>query len=244
VEGNHETHDLHPEEAAGELEQHHEHEAAVVSSEHHEAEHHHDAAQGEEAEATHEHESDHSPSQEVTSLLVKLRQPGYRFQLQQEINDHEMALAASPAEEVNKLSATLLAPLQGILLLVAYLVIIVSALSILISLYLTIFQRRRDLAIFRSLGATRGDVFRLITLEAALLSGLGVVTGWLLGHGALAALYPVIIAQFGLSISPWQVLPVELAIGVSVWLLGVLAGLLPAVVAYRLPVAETLIKDM
>jgi putative ABC transport system permease protein len=186
----------------------------------------------------------HDPTKEVTSLLLKLHQPGYRFQLQQEINTHEIALAASPAEEINKLSATLLAPLQGVLLLVAYLVIIVSALSILISLYLTIFQRRRDLAIFRSLGATRADVFRLITLEAALLSGLGVVAGWLLGHGALAALYPVIITRFGLSISPWQVLPVELAIGVSVWLLGVLAGLLPAVVAYRLPVAETLIRDV
>jgi len=164
--------------------------------------------------------------------------------LQEEINDHETALAASPAEEVNKLSATLLAPLQGGLLLVAYLVITVSALSILISLYLTIFSRRRDLAIFRSLGATRGDVFRLITLEAALLSGLGVVAGWLLGHGALAALAPVIADRFDLPFTPWHVLPVELAISVSVWLLGVIAGLLPAIVAYRLPVAETLIKDI
>ncbi|HEX2949945.1 MAG TPA: FtsX-like permease family protein [Armatimonadota bacterium] len=188
-------------------------------------------------------EPGHDPSKEVTSLLVQLHQPGSRFMLTQDINRHEMAMAVSPVEEISNLSATFIAPLQSILLLVAYLVVFVSALSILISLYLTINQRRRDLAILRSLGATRANVFGLITLEAAMLSGIGVVFGWIFGHGMIALCAPAIAAHFGISLFPWQVKSVEFIIMASVWGLGIVAGLLPAFVAYRMPVANTLVRE-
>jgi len=188
-------------------------------------------------------EHGHDPSSEVTALLVSLNQPGARFGLVQDLNREESALAVVPVDEISKLDATFIAPLRGVLLLIAYLVVLVSSLSILISLYLTIHQRRRDLAVLRSLGATRADVFRLITLEAALLSGLGVIVGWLFAHGLTAALSPAVFARFGVWLHPGQLLPGEVAIAVSVWALGILAGLLPAVTAYRLPVAESLLEE-
>ncbi len=192
-----------------------------------------------------EEEEEHgpNPAAEVTTLLVSLRQPAARFGLVQEINRRERAMATVPVDEVSKLDATFIAPLRGVLLLVAYLVVMVSCLSILISLYLTIHQRRRDLVILRSLGATRGDVFRLITIEAALVSGLGVVVGWLFGHGLTAALAPAVFQRYGIFLQPGQLLPGELAVGVSVWLLGIIAGLLPALTAYRLRVADFLVEE-
>lgn len=189
------------------------------------------------------HEPEHDPTSEVTALLVALDQPGARFGLTQEINRHENALSVVPVDEISKLDATFIAPLRGVLLLVAYLVVLVSSLSILISLYLTIHQRRRDLAILRSLGATRADVFRLITVEAAVLAGLGVLVGWAFGHGLTAALAPAVFARYGISLHPGQLLPGELAVGLSVWLLGVLAGLLPAIIAYRMRVADALLEE-
>jgi putative ABC transport system permease protein len=185
----------------------------------------------------------HDPTHEVTALLVRLRMPARRFMLIQDINLHQPAMAASPVEEINNLAMLLIAPLQSVLLFVAYLVVVVSALSILISLYLTIFQRRRDIAILRSLGATQGDIFRLITLEAAMLSGVGVLVGWLLGHGLVVFAAPAISARFGFTLTGWLVQPVELTIVCSVWVLGICAGLLPAVMAYRLPVADTLVRE-
>lgn len=183
------------------------------------------------------------PTQEITALLVQLHHPAVRLRMIPEINAYDPAMAASPADEIQKISSAFIAPMQKILLLVAYLVVLVSTLSILISLYLTIHQRKRDVAIMRSLGATQTDVFLLITLEAAALAGIGVLAGWLLGHGLLALSASTIAAQFGIIIAAWQVQPVEILIACSVWILGILAGLLPAAMAYRISVADTLVRE-
>lgn len=183
------------------------------------------------------------PAGQVTTLLVRMKQPAMRYLLMQEINLHWPAMAVIPVEEIDNLLMRFIAPLQRVLLAVAYLVVLVSALSILISLYLTIHQRRRDMAILRSLGATRLDIFRLITLEAAALTGFGVLAGWGLGHALLAVSAPLALAQYGIGITAWQIQPVEFNIIASVWGLGIVAGLLPAIIAYRLPVAETLQKE-
>jgi putative ABC transport system permease protein len=188
-------------------------------------------------------EDEVDPAGQVTTLLVRLKQPAMRYQLAQEINLHWPAMAVIPVMEINNLMMRFIAPLQRVLLAVAYLVVLVSALSILISLYLTIHQRRRDMAILRSLGATRLDIFRLITLEAAALAGFGVIAGWAFGHTLLAASAGLVLAQYGIGITAWQIQPVEFTIIASVWALGILAGLLPAIIAYRLPVAETLQRE-
>ncbi len=185
----------------------------------------------------------HDPSQEITALLVRFSQPARRFALEREINAEEAAMAVDPASEINRLVTVFVAPLQGLLLVVAYLVVFVAALTILISLYLTIHQRRRDVAITRALGATRGDVFRQITVEAAALAGLGVVCGWLLGHVLIALSAPFLMSRFGLYPNPWSVAPTEVLVAASVCALGMAAGLLPAAVAYRLPVADTLMRE-
>ena len=187
--------------------------------------------------------SGHDPAKEITALLVRLKQPGRRFLMVQDINLHEQASAVVPVDQINKIVTVFIAPLQGLLLVVAYLVILVAGLTILISLYLTIHQRRRDIAITRALGATRGDVFRLITFEAAALAGFGVVLGWVWGHALVGLLAGPIMSRFGIFPAAWHTQPVELAIAASVWGLGIIAGLLPAVIAYRLPVVDTLVKE-
>lgn len=195
-------------------------------------------------EGAHEQEHAHlHDEREITLLLVRLHQPGYRFRLAEALNAEGAAQAVIPVDEINRLEMTFIRPLQNVLLVVAYLVVIVAALSILISLYLSIHQRQRDIAVLRSLGATQGDVFRLITVEAVLLSGLGVLFGWLLGRGVLSLGSPWCQAQFGLTLADWSVRPAELIIMGSVWALGILAGLLPALIAYRMPVAEILTKE-
>ena len=179
----------------------------------------------------------------VTALLVRLTQPGRRFRFIEKVNAQQTAMAVIPVDQVSALAQKLIVPLQQLLISVAYLVVFVAGLSILISLYLTIHQRRRDIAILRSLGATQGDIFRLITLEAAMLAGLGVLAGWLIGHGVVAACVPYTLAHYGIAPHAWQVAPAEFLIAGSVWVLGILAGLLPAAIAYRVPVAETIVQE-
>jgi putative ABC transport system permease protein len=215
-----------------------EHKAGEIEKEtgHHDE---HDAVETAHDAGHHEHEY----NAEVTSLLVRLHQPGARFRLVQDINANHIAQAVIPVDEIDKVARTFIAPLQGILLLVAYLVVFVSTLTILISLYYSIHQRRRDIAVIRSLGATRADVFRVIALEAAVLSGLGVIFGWLLGHGLTAMGASTIMTHFGIALNAWHFDSVEGIVALSVLLLGIFAGLLPAIIAYRLSVADILIQE-
>ncbi len=202
--------------------------------------HEHEAVEEEGAKAP---EARHRAEGMVTALLIQLHQAGRAYRFVDEVNRSQSAMAAIPVDQISALGMNFIAPLQKLLLGVAYLVVLVAGLSILISLYLTIYQRRRDIAVLRALGATQGDVFRLITLEAALLAGIGVVGGWLLGHGAVAASSAWTLLHYGVAPHAWRTDGSEVVIAVSVWVLGILAGILPAVMAYRLPVAETLITE-
>jgi len=188
-------------------------------------------------------EPGHDPTSEVTSLLVRLNQPAARFRLIQDLNAHQAAMAVVPVDQIDKVASTFIAPLQGILLIVAYLVVFVSSLTILISLYYSIHQRRRDIAVIRSLGATRVDVFRVIALEASVLSAFGVISGWLLGHGITALGSSMVMTRFGIALNAWHFEPIEGVVALSVLILGVFAGLLPAIIAYRLSVADILVQE-
>jgi putative ABC transport system permease protein len=70
---------------------------------------------------------------------------------------------------------------------IAILVIAVATLSVLNAMTLTILERTRELATFRSLGFTRGQVTALFLREATALTALGVLAGLLLGLGTAAA---------------------------------------------------------
>jgi putative ABC transport system permease protein len=203
--------------------------------------HHH--ADGDADEGTAHEEGDHDPTKELTALLVTLSEPARRYLMVQDLNRHENAMAVIPVNEISTLIQRFVTPLQGVLLAVAYLVIAIASLTILITLYLTIYQRRRDLAVSRALGATRLDIFRLITVEAAALSGLGVIGGFLLGHGMVALAAPLAMEKLGILPNPWLVAPLEWRVAISVWVIGIIAGLLPAAIAYRLPVVDTLVKE-
>ena len=170
---------------------------------------------------------------EVTAILLRLKSVGLRLWLAQEIQKRTESMAAIPVNEMLRLYQQVLAPLQHVLLAVAALVVLVSALSITATLYQSAERRRRDLAVLRALGAHPREIFALVVLEAFLLTLLGLMVGWLIGHGALAMAGPYLRDSLGVGVSPWSMDRLEaMALGV-VALGGLLAGLLPAVLAYR-----------
>ena len=170
---------------------------------------------------------------EVTAVLLRLKAVGLRLWLCQEIQKRTEIMAAVPVNEMLRLYQQVLAPMQQVLLAVAALVVLVSALSITATLYQSAERRRRDLAILRALGAHPREVFTLVVLEACLLTLLGVSVGWGLGHGVLALAGPFLRDSLGVGGSPWSMDRMEvLALGL-VGTGGLLAGLVPAMLAYR-----------
>ncbi|HCU88092.1 MAG TPA: hypothetical protein DGP39_11230 [Verrucomicrobiales bacterium] len=125
----------------------------------------------------------------------------------------------------------------------AGLVALVGAGGILASLYNTMNERRREVAILRALGARRGTVFGVILAESATISALGVVIGF-----ALYYLFTGVAAWYlwdstGVVIDPWAFHPILYVAPVCIIAMGTLAGILPAVKAYRTDVAANLIPQ-
>ncbi len=123
---------------------------------------------------------------------------------------------------------------------VAWLVLALAAILITVSIYNTMNERRREIAIMRSLGARRLQILTIITVEAATLSAIGAMLGLVVCHAAAFALCDVVEDMTGVylewSRSSWW----ELWLVLGVTAVGAIAGLLPAVKGSMTQVADNL----
>jgi putative ABC transport system permease protein len=123
---------------------------------------------------------------------------------------------------------------------VAGLVVIVGGVSIMVSLYNSMSGRRRNIAIMRAIGARRTTILSVVMLEAGVLCAAGSLLGLVLGHG-LAALAGSLIASFsGVAVTGLRFDLIELAVVLSTFVLGALAGVVPALSAYKTEISEGL----
>src|SRR5438132_10512798 len=117
---------------------------------------------------------------------------------------------------------------------------VVSAWSILASIYNPMNERRREFAILRALGARRSTVFSAIVLEAASITFLGALVGYLVYGGILAAAFVVVRDRTGVVLDAFRPDPAMWLVPLARIALGALAGLVPAFKAYRTDVASNL----
>lgn len=127
-----------------------------------------------------------------------------------------------------------------VLALVAYLVAVVATGSILVSIYNSMKERRRDIAILRALGARRRTIFSAVVLEAVTIAAIGMVLAFGVHAGILGIVAAVVRSQTGVVLDPWAANPVMLWAPFGMIAMAALAGLVPAWKAYRTPVAENL----
>lgn len=178
---------------------------------------------------------------EVSAVMLKLRNPQAGFLLSQKINQQgKVATLAWPIARVMAELFDRIGWVSRILTMVAYLIVVVAAGSILASIYNTMNERRREFAILRALGARRATVFSAIVLEASTITTLGALLGFLVYGGILAAAFVIVRAQTGVVLDAFRFDPALWMTPVGMILLGALAGLVPAFKAYRTDVASNL----
>jgi putative ABC transport system permease protein len=200
----------------------------------------------EEAAGTpHKDDHDHATplpesKRELTAILVRTSSLAASRLLPNRINEGNLAQAVLPSREILELFGAIVDPIQWLLLGLTVLIVIVSGIGILVSIYNSMSERRREIAVMRALGARRGTILTIVLLESILLSLTGGAVGWLLGRGLIAALSPVISAQTGVAIGLARILPSELLLIPGLMVLAALVGYLPAMTAYRTDVARAL----
>lgn len=178
---------------------------------------------------------------DVSAVLIQLRTASAGFMLDMMYNKQGNRLTL--AYPVGAIIAELfgkIAWFDQVLTLVAYLVALVAAGSVLASIYNSMSARRRDLAILRALGARRRMIFGAVVAEAACIGVLGALVGYAVYFGLLTGVAEVIRAQTGVVLDVGAKHAVLWICPLAMVGLCALGGVVPAIKAYRTPVAETL----
>ncbi len=176
----------------------------------------------------------------ITALLLRFKGRNYQaLNMQRNINENTDLQAATPAIEINRLYSLMDTGEQALRVL-AVVIIFVSGLSIFISLYASLKERRYELALMRSMGIAPAGLFLLIVLEGLMLSVIGYVVGILLSHGGMQLLAGRLQEAYRYSFSGWEFLRGEGYLLIGALAIGFLAAVLPAVQASRTDIAKTL----
>jgi putative ABC transport system permease protein len=175
----------------------------------------------------------------ITAFLVGLKSRIAAFGVQRQINQYprEPLLAIMPGVALQELW-DLIGVAEKALLAVSALAVVVGLSGMLVALMTSLNERRREMAILRSVGARPLHVFALIVGESALLTVAGVILGVGLLYGFLLAGQPLILSRFGLFIAVSGLSPYEVMLIAIVCLAGGLVGIVPGLQIYRYSLAD------
>lgn len=146
---------------------------------------------------------------------------------------------AQPADTVRGLFA-IVSSVDQILVAMAAAVLLSSGVSIMLALYNSMEQRRKQVAVLRVLGASRWRVSNLVLTESAAIGLMGGVIGVLLSVVLGVAVSGVLEARLGLVIRPSLPIDAYLAMVLATVAISMFAGVAPAVLAYRTAVVRHL----
>jgi len=146
---------------------------------------------------------------------------------------------ASPTDQIDRLFA-IVGNIDQIFIGIAAVVMVSSGIAIMLALYNSMGQRRRQIAVLRVLGCSRGRIFGIVMTESALIGLLGAVVGIGLSVGGLVLVASVLERRVGLVIEPTLGPPLVLIVAAATVVLASMAGVVPAIAAYRTSVARNL----
>lgn len=178
------------------------------------------------------------PEREMTAYLIKKRNKGAFGMLSKQTEDTTMQLA-NVAVENSRLMNNFGLGLSTITA-IAIVIMVISFISIFISLFNSMRERRYELALMRTMGGTRATLFTLIIQEGLLLVALGYVIGLLLSRAGLLVLSHFMKESFHYGLDNLAVTAQELALLGLTLLVGLLASAIPAWQALKIDISKTL----
>ncbi|MCK9489827.1 MAG: ABC transporter permease [Xanthomonadales bacterium] len=192
-----------------------------------------DASSGADGSDGHDHDHEHTPGS-ITAFLVGLNNRAAAFALQRQINEFrgEPMTAIMPGMALQQLWS-LTGVAENALRIVAAGVVVVGLLGMLTALLTTLNERRREMAILRSVGARPRTVLGLLVLEAASLTVAGSLLGLVLLYAGIAGLRDLAASRYGLYLGLGPPGAAELVALAAILIAGLLIGAIPAWLAYR-----------
>lgn len=185
-------------------------------------------------------------SNSITSVFVTLKNPVYFDLLRRQINENMYeginAQAVLPVFEIKQLF-DIIGNINSILMVIAYLVVFVAVISILVSIYNSMSDRKHEIAILRILGAGRSTVMKMIILEGMFVSIAGAFLGIASGHILIYLLREKITDMAGIEITGMTFSVSEIYLFTGTVILTMTVSIIPALTAYRNDAAENLNRN-
>lgn len=175
----------------------------------------------------------------ITAALVGVKSRLQVFGLQRAINEYpqEPLLAILPGVALQELWQ-IVGVAESALIAVSGMVVVTALIGMMATIFSSLNERRREMAIFRAMGARPRVILGMLVLEAALMAAVGAILGLALLYVGLGVAQPVIDRAFGLWLPIEPPKPRELWVLLGVIVAGAIVSLVPALRAYRLSVAD------
>lgn len=177
----------------------------------------------------------------VTTFLLRAKRRVDSLRIQREVNDYrgEPLMAIMPGVTLAELW-TVVGYAEDALRVVSVIVVVVGFLGMLVAIYTTLEERRREMAILRAVGLGQGKISILLIMESGLLTIVGSVLGIALLYGTAFIAQPIVETHFGLYLPIRALGETEWIYLGCLWVAGFLIGAVPAWKAYRNSLADGL----
>jgi putative ABC transport system permease protein len=176
---------------------------------------------------------------DLSAILLGLKSRGAAISLQRNINehDHEPLTAIMPGVVLLEVWQ-MMSVVERILMIVSGFVVVVGLFSMLIILMTSLNERRREMAILRSVGARPAHVFVLIMGEAVFLTLLAIGLGVAMVYGLMVLMQPWLESMYGMYVSITWPSVTELMLLAMIAVCGFIVGLIPGIRIYRYSLAD------
>ena len=181
----------------------------------------------------------------VTAALVGIENRLQVFGLQRAINKYnkEPLLAILPGVALQELWQ-IIGIAEVALIGVSAMVVITALIGMMAMIFSSLNERRREMAIFRAMGARPRVILGMLILEAAVIATIGAILGLALMYLGVYIAQPIIDAEFGLWLPSKAPTLNEFLVLAAVIIASIIASVLPALRAYRLSLADGMLVQI
>lgn len=188
----------------------------------------------------HENEDEHEhDDREITAMLIKFKSPMNIIQFPRQINENTNLQAAVPSYEISRLFKLFGFGIETLSYL-AYLIIIVSGFSLFINLFNSMRERKYEMALIRTLGASRFQLSTMVIFESLVLTISGFVLGLLFSRFGVMFVSSLMEESINYNLSSFKILNEEYWLLSLSILIGVLSSLIPAIQVYKMNISKIL----
>lgn len=211
--------------------------------------HHHEEAEDEEHEHGHhedaenEHDGhEHSSEGKITAVLVKTKNPVFTAALEREYSENGYTSATDSGRTVRKL-LTYMNKAEKAAGFFSYGTLFLVMIMVFVTIMTSINERKREMALMRTLGIGKLPISLMIFLELFLISVFGIAFGTIGGHTLLAVFKPTIDFELAINLEPFFFTEIEFRGAVYTLVAGVVLSAAAMIKIYRMNLVEEIAKD-